>query len=254
MNSRSDPDALKTVLFQEVERYNVLLFRLKQALADLEKASQGLIIVTPDLEDTMNALLDFKVPSSWSVAFPSAKPLGSWLRDLSARIKQIDDWINFDMPKVFWLAGFTYPTGFLTALMQTTARRSGVAIDTLTWDFPIISTAVEDIQGAPKDGAYMSGLFLEGARWDPNNACLAEPLPMELVSPMPIIHFKPVDGKKKVVKGVYTCPVYMYPVRTGSRERPSFVKDVDLKAFVGNAKTDSDFWVKRGVALLLSTA
>ena len=35
---------------------------------------------------------------------------------------------------------------------------------------------------------------------------------------------------------------------TGSRERPSFMITVDLKAGVH----DSDLWVKRGTALLLS--
>jgi dynein heavy chain len=42
----------------------------------------------------------------------------------------------------------------------------------------------------------------------------------------------------------------MYPVRTGSRERPSFMTMVDLKSGTG----DSDFWIKRGTALLLSLA
>lgn len=42
----------------------------------------------------------------------------------------------------------------------------------------------------------------------------------------------------------------MYPVRTGTRERPSFMVFVDLKA----GAVDSDHWVKRGTALLLALA
>ena len=90
--------------------------------------------------------------------------------------------------------------------------------------------------------------------------CLCEPNPMELVVDMPIVHFKPVEnkagGEKKEKKGTrknsgtYQCPLYMYPVRTGSRERPSFMIMVDLKSGAG----DSDFWIKRGTALLLSLA
>jgi len=38
------------------------------------------------------------------------------------------------------------------------------------------------------------------------------------------------------------------PLRTGSRERPSFMVMVDLKS----GSCDSDFWIKRGTALLLS--
>ena len=90
--------------------------------------------------------------------------------------------------------------------------------------------------------------FLEGAGWDFENGCLMEPDPMELIVPMPIIHFKPVENKKKGQKGLYMCPLYLYPVRTGSRERPSFMIMVELKS--GNV--DPDHWVKRGTALLLS--
>ena len=199
----------------------------------------------------MNSLLDFRVPKAWDVAYPSSKGLASWLRDLGLRVKQMNDWINLDLPKVFWLAGFTFPTAFLTALKQTTARKNGIAIDTLIWEFPVLTQEAEEIQNGAKEGAYISGLFLEGARWDTNGGgSLTEPLPMELVSPMPLVHFKPVDGKKKSTKNIYACPVYMYPVRTGSRERPSYVITVELKS----GTKSGDFWVKRGVALLLSTS
>ena len=80
--------------------------------------------------------------------------------------------------------------------------------------------------------------------------CLCEPQPMELIVPMPILLFKPVENKKKAPKGVYACPLYMYPIRTGSRERPSFMISVDLKA----GASDPDHWIMRGTALLLALA
>lgn len=69
---------------------------------------------------------------------------------------------------------------------------------------------------------------------------------MELITQMPPIHFKPVDVKKKLLKGIYTCPLYYYPIRSGTREKPSFIIAMDLKS--GNH--DSDFYVKRGTAAL----
>jgi len=45
---------------------------------------------------------------------------------------------------------------------------------------------------------------------------------MELTSSMPIIHFKPVD-KKRPSKGLHPTPLYMYPIRQGTRERPSYM-------------------------------
>lgn len=61
---------------------------------------------------------------------------------------------------------------------------------------------------------------------------------------------RPVENKKKSQKGVYVCPLYLYPVRTGTRERPSFMINVDLKA----GAADPDHWVMRGTALLLALA
>lgn len=93
-------------------------------------------------------------------------------------------------------------------------------------------------------------MFLEGAGWDRDNGCLCEPNPMELIVPMPIMLFKPVENKKKSQRSIYTCPLYIYPHRTGTRERPSFMINVDLKS--GSA--EPDFWIMRGTALLLSLA
>lgn len=59
-----------------------------------------------------------------------------------------------------------------------------------------------------------------------------------------------MENKKKTQKGIYVCPLYLYPVRTGTRERPSFMINVDLRS--GSA--DADHWIMRGTALLLSLA
>lgn len=250
MEARSDPDPMKVVLFQEVERYNKLLGVLHRMLKDTKAAVSGLVIVTPELEEVIASLLEYRVPKTWSFCYPSTKPLGSWMRDLVQRCELFSTWVAEGMPHVYWLPGFTYPTGFLTALLQTTARKNGLAIDSLSWEFPVLTQSAASVTSHPKEGAYLSGFFLEGARWDADNGCLGEPLPMELTSSMPIIHFKPVDNKKKAGKGIYTCPLYMYPVRTGTRERPSFVIAVELKS----GKVSGEFWTKRGTAMLLATS
>lgn len=82
-----------------------------------------------------------------------------------------------------------------------------------------------------KEGAYIEGLFLEGARWDGEKNFIVEPEPMKLTCAMPIIHFKPVyvEGKPKKQKQLlYECPTYYYPSRTGTREKPSFMFNVML--------------------------
>jgi len=250
MKSRSDPDPLKTVLFQELDRYNKLLDTVRRTLFAITQAVQGLVSVTAELEEVMDALGKFKVARPWSKTYPSTKPLGSWMLDLIRRCEQFANWSETDLPKQFWLPGFTYPSGFLTAILQTCARTNGVAIDALSWEFPVLQHAdVTQITSYPKEGVYVSGLYVEGACWNFASGFFEEPRPMELVSTMPIVHFKPVEGKRKSTKGFYSCPVYMYPIRTGSRERPSYVVSTDLRS----GKNSPDFWTKRGVALLLST-
>ena len=60
--------------------------------------------------------------------FPSLKPLGAWTRDLVLRVEQFNQWSTTAHPPIhFWLSGFTFPTGFLTAVLQTAARKNNVS-------------------------------------------------------------------------------------------------------------------------------
>ena len=190
----TDRSPLTIVLLQEIERYNTLLSVVVRSLRDLQKGIKGLVVISPELELMLEALHTATVPLAWHSAYPSMKPLGPWTRDLGQRISQLSKWASEDAPKVFWLSGFTFPVGFLTALLQMSARRNGLPIEALTWDFVVMGSVASEqaLNTRPKEGAYIKGLFLEGARWDLENACLAEPFPMELLTPMPIIHFKPV--------------------------------------------------------------
>ena len=246
----SDGSALHVVLVQEMQRYCALLGTIRKLLINVKKGIKGLVVMSADLDAVFQKLLVGAVPPAWLSAYPSLKPLASWSRDLIARWQQLIEWCDKGPPKVFWLAGFTYPTGMLTALMQTAARTNNVSVDTLAWDFPIVNVEEKDVTAAPKDGAYVRGLFLEGAGWNWEHSCLCEPEAMELIYPMPIIHFKPVESKKSKTKGMYASPLYLYPLRTGSRERPSFMLPIELKS----GTVEPEFWTKRGTALLLALA
>lgn len=42
-------------------------------------------------------------------------------------------------------------------------------------------------------GCYVTGLYLEGARWDPANRRLARSTPKVLVEPLPVLSVVPVE-------------------------------------------------------------
>jgi dynein heavy chain, axonemal len=239
-----DPSALHVFLLQELERYNKLLRAMSSSLRDVQRGIRGLVVMSAELDDVVSCLTVGKVPPTWGRCFPSLKPLASWMRDVAQRVAMLGAWAEGSYPKVYWMSGFSYPTGFLTALLQTSARASGVSVDVLSWEFTVLPCYEEaEVQAAPPDGAYIRGMFLEGARWDGDGGSLADPRPMELVVPFPVVHFRPAEARKRTGKAaVYSCPCYMYPVRTGSRERPSYTVSVDLRS----GAQEPDHWVKRG--------
>jgi dynein heavy chain, axonemal len=118
----------------------------------------------------------------------------------------------------------------------------------------------------PEDGAYIRGLFMEGARWDAGEHVIAESLPRELFIQMPFIHLSPkekqnvplVEGVPEQYTGslngtahVYMCPVYKTSFRQGvlstTGHSTNFVMFLRIPIA---AQHKQKHWIKRGVALL----
>ncbi|CBZ54592.1 GF18580, related [Neospora caninum Liverpool] len=193
--ARGDGDLspLRVVLLQEVQRLNTLLRFVRESLGALKKGLMGLAVMSDEVELVMQALEKGKVPEAWKFAYPSVKSLPNWVVDLKERVDFMSKWGLERPPKVFWLGGFTYPTGFLTALLQQYARRNALSIDTLNFDFLVQTTGDENqIAQPPKEGAYIKKMYLEGAAWNVENHCLRDSDPMKLLTDMPIVHFKPM--------------------------------------------------------------
>lgn len=66
----------------------------------------------------------------------------------------------------------------LTGVKQNYARRCKIPIDSIIFDFSCMP-AVEAVpkQHVDDGGAYITGMFVEGARWDYETGQLAESLP-----------------------------------------------------------------------------
>lgn len=70
---RGDTNPLTIVLFQEMDRYNALLVRIKAALRDVRKGVKGLVVMSADLEEVYSCMLAGVVPEGWKNVYPSTK-------------------------------------------------------------------------------------------------------------------------------------------------------------------------------------
>ncbi len=130
-----EPNSLDIFRYQEVERFHTLISVIKRSLSDLQKAIKGTVVMSIQLENMFDAFLDKKVPEMWEkAAYPSLKPLASWVNDFIERIIFFREWVENGTMITYWTSAFFFPQGFMTAAMQTYARRTRIAIDTLMFN------------------------------------------------------------------------------------------------------------------------
>jgi len=183
-------ESMNTVLAQELLRFNKLLSVVRASLINLGKAIKGEVVLSLELETMGNSLYDNRVPLLWEAkAYPSLKPLASWVIDFLARLKFMQDWIDNGAPANFWISGFFFTQSFMTGVKQNYARRLKLAIDGIDWDFKVICPQHNiDVTKAPEHGTYVHGTFLEGCRWDQDNEVLEESEHKVLFTAMNFIH------------------------------------------------------------------
>ncbi|XP_078503488.1 dynein axonemal heavy chain 14 [Lissotriton helveticus] len=303
--------ALITVLRQEIDRFNQLLTVVHQSLRSLQQAIRGEILLTKGLEEVYNSLVNLKVPPFWQQhSYESCKSLGSWVEDLIQRVNFFSTWAkqvinciklrfslltdpqkktkttvseedveesrskSVEQPGSFWLSGFFFPQGFLTAVLQNYARAKGISVDSLGFLHHVqpVNTNVEQIldvkkkhnvtemafkgSSSPAEGVLVFGLYLDGARWNPEVEALEDSELRDRFYPLPEIHFVPqqiinetgnVDSNEK--NTCYECPLYRTPQRAGILSSvglsTNFVTTINLPT-----RITARHWITRGVALL----
>ena len=241
--------SLDTVLMQEMVKFNRLMTNMSSSLSLLRRAIGGLAIMSSDLDDMYVGLMNNQLPPIWEkVSFATMKTLGSWMKDALGRIEFMRTWLVNGLPVSFPLPVFFFPQGFMTGTLQTFARKYMVAIDTLSFKFGICG--FEEPQEHPEDGVLCSGMMLEGAKWDAEQAMVVDSVLGEMYTQLPIIHFIPAVGHV-IAPTSYACPIYKTAVRKGvlstTGMSTNFVVAVELPTAV-----DPDTWVLAGVAALLN--
>merc|ERR1712072_990837 len=125
----------ENVFLQECEQMNKLIVEMVRSLLELNLGFAGELTMTDAMEDLMNSLFMDTVPASWAKrAWPSKRPLASWLFDMGQRVAQLQDCVasNLEVPKCVWISGLVNPQSFLTAIMQMTAQRNNLELDKRT--------------------------------------------------------------------------------------------------------------------------
>ena len=139
----------------------------------------------------------------------------------------------------------------MTGVLQNHSRKYHIPIDTLLFTYSVTGFDEADprIEDAvSEDGVAVSGLFMEGARWDREKKSIQDSFPMEMYSNMPLIRFIPtqtVPGKDKL----YTCPLYKTSARAGTLSTTGHSTNFVVSIHLPNDKP-ADYWISRGVALL----
>merc|ERR1719240_1477034 len=262
---------------------NGLLAEINRSLDELLKGLNGQLNMSQAMEDLSEALTLGEVPGrnpfhlcSWEKhAWPSRKPLEAWFNDLLKRQQQLRGWQEtLELPFSLWLPALFNPTAFLTAIKQVVARRSQLPLDKMAVETHVTSYIRESdaiaLGAYPADGAFVHGLFIQGARWtspeENEEGGLKHPVSgtecagqlidsrlKELLPMMPVIYAKAVqvqpdwtpsaEGYIRPEKEIYNSPIYITTFRG-----PTYVCLATLKT-----KDPSSKWILAGVALIMQS-
>ncbi|KAH8084959.1 hypothetical protein JL720_7667 [Aureococcus anophagefferens] len=262
---------------QECRRMNVLIGEIGRTLMELEKGLGGQLNMTQAMEDLCSAFLINQWPGrnpfaqcTWEKnAWPSKKGLVTQFADMLARYAQLAAWTEeLVTPISVWLSGLFNPMAYLTGVTQVT-RATGQPLDKMTQETHVttyVTPTPSPARRVPESGAFVHGLFIEGAVAVGDEVeeaeefggasvggVLLESRLKELMPPMPVLYIKAVPvqvtwepsavGYLRHVDDIYECPVFITTMRG-----PTYIFLATLKTAEPKSK-----WTLTGTALMMQT-
>ena len=183
---------LNIFLYQEVQRLQAAIQKVRDMLGIVMQAIRGEVVVTAEIMDSINAIYDARVPKAWLYSPAGdelswlAPNLGIWYSGLITRDTQYRTWLASGRPTSFWMTGFFNPQGFLTAVQQEITRAHKAenwALDSVVMHADVTDIPNADVcRGSPKEGVYVHGLYMDGAAWHSHDSTIVESEPKKLFS------------------------------------------------------------------------
>uniref|UniRef100_F7E4I9 Dynein axonemal heavy chain 6 n=1 Tax=Ornithorhynchus anatinus TaxID=9258 RepID=F7E4I9_ORNAN len=221
------------------------------SLETLARAIAGFVVMSEEMEKVYNSFLNNQVPVLWSeAAYPSLKPLGSWVKDLVLRTAFIDAWLKRGQPKSFWISGFFFPQGFLTGTHFSLKMKVKLRIQ-----IPLSYTVGMTLElqcrfqlPSPEDGVLVHGMFMDACRWDDKDMILEDALPGQMNPMLPVVHFEPQQNYEPDPE-LYQSPLYKTGSRAGTLSTTGHSTNFVVTVLLPSKKSN-DYWIAKGSALL----
>merc|ERR1711988_804098 len=124
---------------------------------------------------------------------------------------------------------------------QTQARKNEWALDKVVVSTEVQKKGPAEVDAWSREGCFIWGMFMEGARWDGGIGAVSNSLPKEMFCEMPVILARAIPTDKAEYKDTFMCPVYKVQQRGHTY------------VFQANKKTrlPHETWIIAGVALLM---
>merc|ERR1712054_675853 len=121
--------------------------------------------------------------------FASTRALLSWLGNLKDRCEQLNEWVAdpLNIPKCVDVAKLFNPQSFLTAIKQLCCQQQQLELNKLQVFTEGTKRDAKAVDGYAREGVYVTGFWLEGARWDMTSNSLEDSRPKEMFVIMPVI-------------------------------------------------------------------